>query len=250
MIDRLSTGLCKGRGAVSNDRQNGEGHDVLWQRDVPTSRGGAAAAEIAAAAVAIADREGLQAVSVKRVATKTGMPLTQLSRFLTSKEDLHDLMFDAFYSEVAGLGGSGDWRAELQEIARSTKAAAQRHPWVLGLIGSRPPYGPNGLRSSEIALEAVDGLGLEPRAMVSAVNTILSYVYGSIRVAQTGEADGSGAQSDSEGATARYLIGVVSNGEYPALAKVLGETGDYTAEDSFEAGLQHILDAVAAQAKV
>jgi AcrR family transcriptional regulator len=198
--------------------------------------------EIAKVAVTMADREGLAGLSVKRIAAKLGVPPTKLAGFLVTKDDVLDLIFDAFYGEIdaelAPDEPAGDWRASLQAIATATKGALVRHPWALELMGTRPPYGPNGLNSSERALGAVDGIGLDSFAMTSAVNTVLAYVCGSIR------REHRGAPSDDAAETAKYLIDVVGSGAYPLLARIFGDSQDLTEAASYEAGLDQVLDGI------
>jgi AcrR family transcriptional regulator len=212
---------------------------VLWERVAPTGRtSGDLIAEIAAAAVAIADREGLAALSVKRVASKVGLPASKLGTYLTTKDDLFDLIFDAFYAGIEGSErGDETWREDLRQLATATKAAIDLHPWVLELMGARPPYGPNGLRYSERALAALDGLDLPAAELTSAVNTVLAYVCGSVRR--------SGSQS-GDAATARYLLAAVESDRYPRLAQVFRDSGELTADESFRAGLECVLDGLTA----
>jgi AcrR family transcriptional regulator len=118
---------------VTNERQSTAtptALEALWERPVPATRKASSdevGNEIATVALTIADREGLAGLSVKRVAAKIGMPITQLAGYLTTKEDLLDLIFDAFYAEIepplAETAGPDTWRADLSAIAASTKAA-------------------------------------------------------------------------------------------------------------------------------
>lgn len=222
------------------------GTEVLWGRSVPATRKNTPPEtmdSIAHAAIVIADREGLAGLSVKRVAAKVGLPVTALSAYLTSKDDLLDLIFDAFYAEIdpPATSDSAGWRGDLTALATATRGALQRHPWALELMGARPPYGPHGLRSSERALATLDGLGLDSVAMTSAVNTVLAYVCGSIR-----RRPRSGA-SMPPAVAAEYLVAVVSSGDYPRLTQVFADTQQLTEDASFAAGLSQVLDGIAAR---
>jgi AcrR family transcriptional regulator len=216
---------------------------MLWGRPVPVLRGvepDDAVGEIANVAITIADREGLAGLSVRRVASKLGVPATKLSSYLVSKDDLLDLIFDAVYGEIDAETSAAEqsWRPALQTVAAATKGALVRHPWALELMGTRPPYGPNGLRSSERALAAVDGIGLDSFQMTSAVNTVLAYVCGSVRREQHGE------PSADAGETAQYLLNAVSSGEYPRLARIFSDNQDLTEAASYDAGLEQVLDGI------
>jgi AcrR family transcriptional regulator len=224
--------------------------DTLWTRDAPAVRGIAPediVGQIASVAMTIADREGLAGLSVKRVGSKLGAGSVKLESYLTSKDDLLDLIFDAFYGEIdaqAAATESADWRAGLRAIAAATKAALGRHPWALELMGTRPPFGPNGLRSSERALSVVDGIGLDSFAMTSAVNTVLAYVCGSIRRELRGSGGSVSGDESSASATAEYLQAVVASGDYPLLARIISDGENMTEASSYDAGLDQVLDGI------
>jgi len=214
---------------------------VLWERTAPTDRHSQElTTAIAEAAMTIADREGLDALSVKRVAAKVGLPTPRLGEYLTSKDDLYDFVFDAFYGEVTDPATQEEWRADLRELALVMKAAIERHPWVLELFGTRPPYGPNGLRSSERSLATMDGLDLPAAEVTSAVNTVLAYVCGSVRRARRS------GPNTSDATTARYLVEVAASGSYPRVSRMLSASDELTSAESFSAGLDYVLDGIAA----
>ncbi len=223
--------------------------EVLWNRPVPVTRSDptAGALQIAEVAIAIADREGLAGLSIKRVAAKARVPVAVLSQSIASKDDLLDLIFDAFYGEIdppltESPGDPADsWRTDLRAFAAATKSALQNHAWAVELMGARPPYGPNGLRTSERALAAVSGLGLDSAAMTSAVNAVLAYVCGAVRrQARAGVAR-------THAGTAQYLLAAVGSGQYPHLAQVFAETQDLTEQELYDAGLEVVLDGIAAR---
>src|SRR5262245_25957268 len=119
-----------------------QGSDVIWARPDRAGRGPRPAhsrAAIAAAAVRIADAEGLDAVSMRRLAAELGAGATSLYRYVARKDDLLDLMVDAVVGEgPPPAAPSGDWRADLREIAYSTRALILRHPWAAMLLAGRP----------------------------------------------------------------------------------------------------------------
>ena len=111
--------------------------------------------EITAAAVAIADREGLDAVSMRRVAAHLGTGAASLYRYLESREDLLDLMVDATGAEYVFAAPTGDWLGDLLDIGEQARAIMRRHPWLPPLLTTRPVLGPNGLVILEHVLEAL-----------------------------------------------------------------------------------------------
>ena len=226
-----------------------DGVALIWERGEPEGRGatpGPGRDEIVAAAFEIADREGLHAVSVKRVASKVRVPAARLEAYLTSREDLLDLMLDGAFAEIEVADEGEDWRSRLRALAHATQVTAQRHPWLRLLAGTRTPCGPHGLRHSERALAAVDGLGLDASTMTQVVNTVLAYVYGYVQlelVEHPRKADAD-AEQERRAQTARYLVEQVQSGNYPTLARVFSDAS-LTATGAFESGLEYVLDGVA-----
>jgi AcrR family transcriptional regulator len=224
---------------------------LVWQRPIPAGRPGAAPLapeDVAAAGVALADREGLHTVSVKRVASKLNVPLTRLEGYLRSREDLLDLMLDAALGEIE-LGPRDpdvDWRTDLTTIAHATQGAALRHPWLRSLAGTRTPCGPRGLRHTERVLEAVDGLDLDAATATHAVNTVLAFVYGFVQLEMGVSGRKDDATIERRTATAHYLMDAIAGGSYPALARVFTDASIST-DDAFETGLSYVLDGVGAQ---
>src|SRR5579859_122812 len=101
-------------------------------------------AGITAAAVGIADREGLDAVSMRRVAAELGTGAASLYRYVQTREDLLDLMTDATGAEYQLAPPSGDWLADLIAFGEQARAVFRRHRWLAGLAMTRPVIGPNG----------------------------------------------------------------------------------------------------------
>ncbi|MGI8678782.1 MAG: TetR/AcrR family transcriptional regulator [Jatrophihabitans sp.] len=237
------------------NRETTSAFTLIWERPALEGRPGAAVVEparIAAAAMEIADRESLYAVSVKRVATKVGVSSDRLQAYLT-REDLLDLMLDEAFGEIVlpqvGVDGA-DWRSDLRAIARATKETARNHPWLRTLAGTRTTCGPNGLRTSESILAAVAGTGLDAATMTRMVNTVLSYVYGYVQLELLEPArNRADAVTDDErrSHTSQYLLDVVSRGDYPTLIRVFAEAAQMTADDSFDVGLECVLDGIAAR---
>lgn len=228
---------------------------LVWERPEPTARSGGATIsrdQIALAAFEIADREGLHAVSVKRVASRLRIPVQRLETFLVTRDDLLDLMLDAAFAEIDPIHEGADWRSQLRSIAHATQQTAQRHPWLRALAGTRTPCGPNGLRHSERALAALDGIGMDEATMTQAVNTVLAYVYGYVQLEmlEPGRRMDEDAAAERRANTARYLVDQIGTGEFPTLARVFAGAGNLTAADAFETGLTYVLDGIAAQVAV
>ena len=144
------------------------------QRDSALSRD-----EIVAAAVALADAEGAEAINMRRIAKELGAGTMSLYWHVAGKEQLLNLMVDAVEAEGATVESSGDWRNDLAQIARRERASLLRHRWKLDFMAGRPP-GPNGLLNIERSLASLDGLALETRTAIQILTTVMTYVTGSV----------------------------------------------------------------------
>src|SRR4051794_24652021 len=131
--------------------------EFLWEGPPPRTRGPKAALsldQIADAAIAVADAEGLAAVSMQRVATELGYTKMSLYRYLPGKAELVALMLERGIGEPAALAG-GDWRASLVEWCRQLFAAYSRHPWAHEATLGPRPIGPHELAWLERAVAVV-----------------------------------------------------------------------------------------------
>ncbi|WP_290061833.1 TetR/AcrR family transcriptional regulator [Amycolatopsis solani] len=135
---------------------------------------------IVAAAIRVADADGLAAASMHRVAKELGAGTMTLYTYVPGKAELVDLMVDDVLVErrLPGPGEprEGDWRAQVALYAERTRAAYRTHPWLCEVSRVRPPLGPGQLAGQEYLLSIVDGLGLPPRQAVAAANAIGTYV--------------------------------------------------------------------------
>jgi AcrR family transcriptional regulator len=212
--------------------------ESIWDRPEPPRRQPPAPLSreaIVDAALRLGDAEGLDAVSLRRVAAELGAGPMRLYGYVGSKDELLALMVDRVYGEIEFPPGSGDWRAALRATAHGTERAARRHPWFVSIAGAHPPQGPGGLRLLEGALAAVDGLGLDAPAMVQAVHAVFAYTVGFVQL----ELVPSSAPADD------HLGRMVASGELPTLARVLGSLGAVDAEGSFASGLELVLAGLA-----
>ncbi|EOD59839.1 TetR/AcrR family transcriptional regulator [Amycolatopsis vancoresmycina] len=135
---------------------------------------------IVAAAVAVADADGLAAASMHRVAKELGAGTMTLYTYVPGKAELVDLMVDDVLvgRRLPGPGEPrpGDWRAQVALYAERTRQAYREHPWLCEVSRVRPPLGPGQLAGQEYLLSIMDALGLPPREAVAAANGIGTYV--------------------------------------------------------------------------
>ncbi|MFL5298109.1 MAG: TetR/AcrR family transcriptional regulator [Phenylobacterium sp.] len=229
---------------------------LLWGVTGPGRRGpkpSRSVDEVVAAAIAIADAEGLAALSIRRVAEALGLSPMSLYTYVPSKAELVDLMLDRVAAEVA-QPDAADWRGQLEQLARGRWAMAQRHPWLIQVGMHRPPLGPHVLAAAEQALRAIDGLGLSEWEMDMLTSAIGDYVRGAIRAAiDAREVVRQSGMTDEQwwALNQPLLKEKVDPDRFPTIIRVgaayqAGEISPPDPERNFEFGLQRMLDGVAA----
>jgi AcrR family transcriptional regulator len=229
----------------------------IWTRPGPGARKPRFSREqIAAAALAIADAEGFDAVSIRRVAGSLGAGTMSLYRYISAKADLIALMDDAIMGESLIPDGQlpAHWREALAMIARSTRAALLRHPWAVQALQGRGaaaqdgPFGPNGIRHFEQSLAAIATAPLDTAAKLDLIAIVDDYVFG--HVLHAGEQQARTANTDPEHAAAitAYIQDQLSTGQFPYLTELAQDpaaqamTDPARLDDRFERGLQALLN--------
>ncbi|MFI8086758.1 TetR/AcrR family transcriptional regulator C-terminal domain-containing protein [Streptomyces sp. NPDC086080] len=223
--------------------------EVIWARPERTGRGPRPAytrGDIAAAAVRIADAEGLDAVSMRRVAAELGCGTMSLYNYVPRKEDLYELMVDAAGGEHELWEPAGDWRADMLRVAHQTRALMHRHPWLPRLMSPVYGFSPNALRYLEHCLACLDplpepyGTKLELIAMLNGIVT--TYVANELA---TDERTRSlpWSQERENAMRIAYLGGRIATGDYPRMAAAFAEdAGPIDLEAVFERALGRMLD--------
>jgi AcrR family transcriptional regulator len=220
--------------------------EVVWTRlERATPRARREVDRIVAAAIEVADHEGLDALSMRRLASSLGTGTTSLYRYVRNKEELLTLMVDTVNAPDPFPEGSGsDWRAAFTAIARAHRRQLLEHPWLAGEISSRPAIGPNTLRSADRLLGVAIGMGLDGSAAGSVVGTLLRFVRGAVadELAELDAERRTGmTQEQWRDSIAPYVVDVVDSGRYPSFAAVIGSP-DPTDDEQFEFGLARLLD--------
>jgi AcrR family transcriptional regulator len=163
-----------------------------------------------------ADADGLEAVTMRRVAKALGVAPMTLYTYVPGKAELLDLMLDAAYTGMPRLDTSGQpWRQRLAAIAEENKALLEIHPWAATISTIRPPLGPGMMAKYEHELLALEGLGLDDVLMDASLTYLLSFVQAWARAA----ADARAVQQDTAMADNEWWA---TSG--PLLARVLDET--------------------------
>jgi AcrR family transcriptional regulator len=234
--------------ATTNNSRFGEQAgtvELLWGPRPQPTRGPKPALSIdriAQAAIAVADAEGLAAVSMQRVAAELGVTKMALYRYVPGKAELIALMVDTAGDPPPVLDGEADgWRAQLGHWARRLLAVFQRHPWLLEATAGPRILGPNELGWLEQAVAALDGTGLDGGERMDAVVVILGHVR---TIAQQTQAPPGPPQDHPEQPGAVLAELLATHGDrYPAVTAALASASRPGSPDrALEFGLDRIFD--------
>jgi DNA-binding transcriptional regulator YhcF (GntR family) len=251
-----------GVGTVVGDRQPSHGRPLALAS--PATQPGPAAARrrgtsdsrlapdrIVAAAIAVADAEGLAGLSMRRVATENGVATMSLYRHVADKDDLLLKMLDAAFDECRfPARPPAGWRARLELAARTLWAMFQRHPWLAPALSvTRPQPIPRGLACAEWVLSALDGHGLDPSTMLTIYITLVNYVRGTAMNLEL-EADAEAASGlnseewlETQGPALRAIV---EAGRFSVFERITATDYDFNLGNLFEFGLQRLLDGLTA----
>lgn len=230
------------------------GEMLIWFREEPTSRRPShSRADIARSAIEIADSEGFEAVSMRRVAQELGAGTMTLYHYVRNKDELISLMSDAVMGEVLVPEGelSEDWRTALTQIAGRSRDAFARHRWIFERFGDGRP-GPNGLRHFEQSLAAVASLDISRQEVFELIGLVDDYVFGySLREVQELEEH----ERDWPSEVVEFLQRELDSGDYPLISEFFGNDAQAAVEEvlalinveaRFERGLNRLLDGIEA----
>ena len=212
---------------------------------VPLSR-----ERIVSAAVELADREGIEAVTMRKLAEVLDAGAMSLYHYVPNKDDLLDGMIDVVFGEIEPPLTDGDWRAEMRKRASSTRDALRRHGWAVGLMESRIQQpGPANLRLHNAALGCLREAGFSIEDAIHAYSVQDAYIYGFALQEQSVP-----AADEISGVVDQQVEHIESNPAIDALAEafpylaevVVGYVGPsgYDFSKEFEYGLDLILDAL------
>jgi len=196
-------------------------------------------------ALRIADEDGLDAVSMRRIAADLRVGTMSLYHHVRDKDELVELMADAISAELLIPGEIlGDWRAALRALAQRTRDTFVRHPWLIDTAGRRPLVTPNQLRHIEQSIAIVADLDVDRGAAIAMVMAVDDYTIGYVfRRSRFGGGDRPAA-TDADRARVRELLGT---GEFPRLAEVYGDQEDLEPPgDTFDLGLEWMFDGMQA----
>lgn len=161
--------------------------ELLWGVHGPGKRGPKprfSTEDVVQAAIGIADREGLQAISMRSVAQAVGVSPMAIYTYVRSKNELLALMYDRVLGEGEQAPPGLSWREALEFMARARWSLSERRPWLMGLALHRPPLGPNLMIRVEAVMAALGGLGLTEIEKDMLVDVLHSYIEGALHEAR------------------------------------------------------------------
>ncbi|WP_020578223.1 TetR/AcrR family transcriptional regulator [Actinopolymorpha alba] len=227
--------------------------DLLWGPSERPARGPKPSLtldRIVEAAIAAADRDGIGALSMRRVAGELGVGAMSLYRYVPGKAELLALMLDRLILPGEDVTQAADkgWRELLEAVARDSYRLYLRHPWLLRVNWTRPVMGPNSLAGVEIVIAGLAGLGLTDQEQIGVVITLDGFVTGFVRqrILYDAAAEETGV-SDEEFWSQHHpvLVRAMESGNYPAMAALSAEAYDASWDESFDFGLDRLLDGFA-----
>ena len=226
---------------------------LLWEDRSQPTRGpkrGVTPDDVVRAAMQIADGEGLAAVTMNAVATKLGFTTMAVYRYFPNKEALLDAVVDA------GMGSPpcppeprSDWRSEVAQWARAKRAMLIGRPWLAELPFVAAPHGPNWLGWLEAVLDPLSSTGLSSPDLGEMIGVIDGFTRGASDTAiSLARARARGTSEEEWAAAVGADLGrAIGDPRFPKFAALLTAPSDghpRTMDESFDFGLQRVLDGI------
>lgn len=193
------------------------------------------------AAIQQADAAGLEAVTMRQVATTLNVAPMALYRHISNRDDLIDAMIDVVFSEIALPLGATGWKPAMRERALSLREVLARHRWAIGLMESRRRPGALNLRHHDAVIGKLRSAGFDVAMVAHAYSLLDSYIYG-FALAKMNMPIETPAELD---AMAQDMFEPFPANGYPNLAEFVTEhvlKPGYDCAAEFEYGLDLILD--------
>ncbi|ADB34839.1 transcriptional regulator, TetR family [Kribbella flavida DSM 17836] len=233
---------------------------LLWGSHSKPGRSGLTVRAIVETAIALADANGLESVSMRQVAEQLKAGTMSLYTHVPGKGELTALMFDTVYADLYAdadepVRQPGGWRGGLEFVARRNWEVLMAHPWIHEVPTLRTALGPNITAKYEAELRPLDGLGLSDVEMDSALTLLLTHIQGTARAAAEHERtqQESGLTDEEWWVTTaplldRYMAGLADR--FPVAGRVGNSAGQehqatLDAGHAFRFGLDRILDGIA-----
>ena len=214
----------------------------VGQTEPSTTRAPLSHERVLQTAIALADEQGLEALSMRKLADELRVAAMSLYHHVANKDQLLDAMIDVVFSEIALPSTDDDWQTAMRKRAVSTREALNRHRWAVGLMEGRSSHGPSNLRLHNAVLGCLRGAGFSLEMTVHAYSVQDAYIYGFALQ----QADMTPETSEDFAATAEQQMETYKDvlADYPHLVEVVGghvARAGYDYETEFLFGLDLIL---------
>jgi AcrR family transcriptional regulator len=233
------------------------GYDVMWgvtPETVPRRGTGLDRVTIVRAAIAIADADGMDAVTMRRVAERLGTGPMSLYRYVPDKDALVSMMVDEVIGGSPGPAERGNlpaaWREALRAVAEVIWTVCQDHPWYAEAIMVRPPLTPNGAAGLELCLSIFDGYELDIATKMLFVGMVQNAVItAALNNALEGRdrerLDMTEEEVMDEGAP--FIKVMLESGRYPRVADFIVSAEHVSEKEEVMRNVELILDGIAAR---
>jgi len=194
------------------------------------------------AAISLADRNGIESLSMRKLGQKLGVEAMSLYNHLRNKVDMLDGMVDVVFGEIDLPASAEDWRTAMRKRAISARQVLLRHPWAIGLMESRATPGPATLRHHDAVLGSLRKAGFSVDLTAHAYSILDGYIYGFTLTELTLP-----FRNSEVAEVAENIMDGFRPGEYPYLAEMAVDRAmkpGYNYGDEFEYGLDLILDGI------
>jgi AcrR family transcriptional regulator len=188
---------------------------------------------IAGAALAVIDRSGVAALSMRTVAAELGMGTMSLYRYVADREQLEGLVVELVLSDVdLALPDDASWAEQVTLVVDRIRGAVSGHPAVVPLFLTHRATSVSVMRCGQVLLRALTGAGFSGPDRVIAFRTLLAYLVGALTTEHLGPLSG----PDTE------VMAQLPRADFPYLAETATVARGITADDEFHGGLAIILN--------
>jgi AcrR family transcriptional regulator len=245
---------------MSTLSRSGE-HLTIWERPDPAQRAPVeplSRVAVVAAAIELADSDGVAAVSVRRLAAALGVGPMRLYRVFGNVGELTELMVDAAYGEIVGrlespgrrAGPAPAWRDQTRQILVETRAVILEHEWLADVLGHRPHLGPHGLAWLELMTGAVARAPAVrgTRGTWAALGVVNGFLIGAVRreVADRRAARAGDGEPEWQQRMGPYLGRMLETGRLPALRELITGRDEPDPDRAFADEVEILLAGLAA----
>lgn len=195
------------------------------------------------AAVAVADDDGIESLTMRKLAPAVGVKPMSLYNHVANKSDLLDGMIDLVFSEIELPTCGDDWKTAMRQRALSVRRVMSRHRWAIGLMESRNSPGPATLRHHDAVIGCLRNAGFSVQLTGHAYSVLDSYIYGFALQERALPFD----TAEENSKRAQAILAQFMAEDYPHLAELTIEhvlQADYDYDYEYEIGLDLILDSL------